>query len=325
MVAGAIPRRPGGDGRFPVPGWITTFDWDGTIPPDKLPAVVNPPDGIVATANDDWSVAGLTLPYPGVFAESDRAGRAHLLGASLHAATVRDMRAMQNDVYSPYAARIVSVLRELRFADARAARAVSVLGAWDARAEVRGPSRLFFCFLKELRKDAGPPGLRVSWSMLEATIAARDAKRIEGALARAIDLVEHEGGTDPSRWSFGHVHRLLYPHPFADALPGYVARRLAFGPVALPGEWHTLNVAGFPLRGDRYDVIDIPSARLIVDLSRPDDSRFVLPLGQSGQLFDRHARDQLDAWSSGRDFELPYTAKAVEAATISMLQLLPGD
>jgi penicillin amidase len=202
---------------------------------------------------------------------------------------------------------------------------VAVLAAWDARADVRGPSRLFFRFLKELRKDAGPQGLPVTWSMLEATIATRDGTRIEGALARALDTVEREDGTDPSRWSWGRVHRLLYPHPFADALPGYLARRLSFGPVALPGEWHTLEVAGFSLRGDRYDVTHIRSARVIVDLARPDDSRFVLPLGQSGQLFDRHAHDQLDAWSSGQDFPLPYTAKAVESATISMLQLVPGE
>ena len=153
----------------------------------------------------------------------------------------------------------------------------------------------------------------------------RRAEALEGALSRAITAVEHEDGTDPKRWSWGRSHRLVYEHPFAPVLPPWLARRLAFGPVALPGEWHTLDVAGFSLRGESYGVRHIPSARFIVDLARPDASRLVLPLGQSGQLFDRHARDQFKDWSSGRDFPLPYTSKAVDAAKISALRLIRAE
>ena len=324
-VAGAIPRRRSGDGRFPVPGWTTDYDWDGTIPFALLPAIADPREGLVVTANDDWSLSGKRLPYPGDYAEPDRAARAHELASSLHGATVKDMRSMQGDVYSPYAARVVSALRRLSFADARAARAATILARWDARADARGPSRLFYAFMKELRKDAGQPGVSVSWPMLARRIESDGAHAAEGALARAIVTVERDDGTVPERWSWGRVHRLSYPHPFAGALPATLARWLAYGPVLLPGEWHTLDVAGFPLQGDRFDVTQIPSARLIVDLASPDASRIVLPLGQSGQLFDAHAADQLTAWSSGKDFPLPYSAKAVEAATISRLVLIPAE
>jgi len=340
-VAGAIPRRLSGDGRFPVPGWTASYDWNGTIPADRLPAIAAPDDGVIATANDDWSSASRLLPYPGFFAESDRANRARQLGSSFSAATVADMRAMQSDVYSPYAARVVSAVRGFVFADPRAVKAVSVLSAWDRRADTRGPSRLFFAFMKEIRKEAGSSAARITWSMLDHMIDGSGAQSfwddkstpqvetraggIERALALAIDTVEREDGTDPARWSFGKTHRLTYPHSFASALPRWIAKRLAIGPVALPGEWHTLNVAGFPLRGERYDVTQIPSARLIVDLSDPDASRLVLPLGQSGQFFDRHSKDQLRAWARGDDFPLPFTAKAVEAATISTVHFVPAD
>jgi penicillin amidase len=148
---------------------------------------------------------------------------------------------------------------------------------------------------------------------------------IANALASAIDRVEREDGTDPAGWSWGKAHRLVYPHPFGAKLPAWIARRLSFGPVALPGEWHTLDVQGFSLRGERYDVTQIPSARLIVDLSDPDASRLVLPLGQSGQLLDRHAQDQLRAWSTGHDFPLPFTARAVDLATISAIHFVAAD
>lgn len=333
-VAGAIPRRRRGDGRFPVPGWNAEYDWNGTIPVAELPEATEAGDGLVATANDDWSGSGRRLPYPGVFAESDRVTRARELGSKLTAATVADMRVMQNDVYSPYAARIVSVLAGLTFADPGAQRAQTLLSKWDARAETRGISRLFFAFLKEARKEAGGTTLRVTWSMLEGMIdgsagqsywTGRRTEAIERSLARALSSVEREDGRDPERWSWGKLHRLVYEHPFADVLPDAVADGLRFGPIARPGEWHTLDVSGFSLRGDRYDVTEIPSARLIVDLGALDNSRFVLPLGQSGQLFDRHGSDQLKAWSTGRDFPFPFTPAAVDAATISTVRFIPGD
>src|SRR5262249_46685144 len=100
---------------------------------------------------------------------------------------------------------------------------------------------------------------------------------------------------------------------------------LAFGPVELPGEWNTLDVAGFWLSSKDHDVKHIPSARLIVDLGDLDASRIVLPLGQSGQLFDRHAHDQLDAWSRNEDFPLPFTRAAVDAAAVSTLRFVPAE
>jgi penicillin amidase len=149
------------------------------------------------------------------------------------------------------------------------------------------------------------------------------APEIERALAAALDEVERSDGKDPARWSFGRTHRLAYPHPLAAGLPSLLARRLFFRPVELPGEWHTLDVAGFRLDGDDDAVVHIPSARLIVDLANPDAARLSLPLGQSGQILDRHARDMQRRWAAVRDFPLPFTADAVKAATISTMSFVP--
>ena len=346
-AAGAVPRRARGDGRFPVPGWVEGYAWEGPIPFASLPEVRDPADGIVTTANDDWGAAGVALPFPGFYAGPDRARRARALASTFHAATVADMRTMQRDVLSPYAVRVVAALGRVTFADPRAIRAAGILRSWNARAEARGPSRLFFAFMKELRAEVAAPlesgtaGAWVTWSMLEGLVrgdvdprfwddpgtAAVETgpQRIERALARSLDTVRGEEGDAPERWSWGRVHRLSYPHPFAGALPAALSRRLAFGPVELAGEWHTLAVAGFSLRGDGYRVFHIPSARLIVDLAAPDATRLVLPLGQSGQLLDRHAASQLRAWSAGRDFPFAFTRGAVDAATRSTMRLLPAD
>jgi penicillin amidase len=336
-VFGAIPHRPKGDGRFPVPGWVPGYAWDGRVPLEALPSIVNPREGYVATANDDWSASGVTLPYPGLFASSDRARRARELAGSHQRAVVADMRGMQSDVYSPYAARVVAALRSLPLTSERAVHARAVLAAWDARAERRGPSRLFFTFLRHVRAslpDADPRlgtgGAWVTWSLLDRMIAGTarmgswDRKvEVERALASALDEVERSDGKDPARWSFGRTHRLAYPHPLAAGLPPLLARRLLFRPVELPGEWHTLDVAGFRLDGDDDAIVHIPSARLIVDLANPDAARLALPLGQSGQILDRHARDQQRRWASVRDYPFPFTPDAVKAATISTMSFVP--
>ena len=333
---GAIPHRPEGDGRFPVAAWVPGSTWDGLVPLAALPSVRNPREGYVTTANDDWSAAGITPPYPGTFASSDRARRARELAERHRRAVVADMRGMQADVYSPYAARIVSALRPLPLANPRGVRARTILTGWDARAERRGPSRLFFTFLRQVRSSipaagsSGTGGAWVTWSLLERMITGathlgswqREAE-IEKALAAALDEVEAGSGRDPERWSWGRTHRLSYPHPLAAGLPSFVARRLLFRPVELPGEWHTLDVAGFRLDGDDDAVVHIPSARIIVDLGDPDAARLALPLGQSGQILDRHARDQQRRWAAVRDFPLPFTQEAVAAATISTMSFLP--
>jgi penicillin G amidase len=49
---GKIPIRAKSSGRLPVPGWTDEFEWLGYIPFDKLPHIVNPDQGYIATANN---------------------------------------------------------------------------------------------------------------------------------------------------------------------------------------------------------------------------------------------------------------------------------
>lgn len=49
---GNIPIRKKGDGISPVPGWTDEYEWEGYIPFDKLPKVINPEQGFISTANN---------------------------------------------------------------------------------------------------------------------------------------------------------------------------------------------------------------------------------------------------------------------------------
>ena len=54
MAPARVPvRRADNDaqGRVPVPGWLAKYDWEGMLPFDKLPALLDPPAGRIVTAN----------------------------------------------------------------------------------------------------------------------------------------------------------------------------------------------------------------------------------------------------------------------------------
>lgn len=302
FVAGAIPSRRAGDGRLPQPGWDPAWGWEGLFPPPALPSVIDPPEGFVASANDDWSAAGLVPPYPGFWASPWRVRRIREVLEADAKADVGAMRSLQNDHLSGYAIATRDALASRSFDDRDAAAARDALAAWDGSVERRGPSLLFFTFLRELRRSASPAAPPPGWGALLDLVRA-GGPTVAPALSRAY----REVGSDPARWDFGARHRLLYRHPFVSLFD--------VGPVELPGEVHTVGVAGFSL-ADPFAVRHIASARWMRDFG-DGTTRIVLPLGESGQVFDLHRSDQLDAWSHRRDF--PF----VEAPRVSRVDLAP--
>ena len=61
QLAGRIPVRRGGCPDLPKPGWTGEYEWDGTIPYEELPRLVNPPEGYIVTANN--RIVGDDYPY----------------------------------------------------------------------------------------------------------------------------------------------------------------------------------------------------------------------------------------------------------------------
>jgi penicillin amidase len=63
--------------------------------------------------------------------------------------------------------------------------------------------------------------------------------------------------------------------------------------------------------------------RLVVDFADIDKSVQNITLGQSGQVFSPHYRDQFEAWYNGRSFPMLFSDTAVEKGTIHRLMLEP--
>ena len=72
-----------------------------------------------------------------------------------------------------------------------------------------------------------------------------------------------------------------------------------------------------------FDMTNMPSYRLTIDMSDLDGARVVITTGQSGNPFDRHYADQVGPWRRGETVPLPFTPAAIEGATVATLTLTP--
>ena len=146
---------------------------------------------------------------------------------------------------------------------------------------------------------------------------------------------------DPDTWTWGRLHTATFREQTIGTASGIGPLEWYFnvGPLAVPGAAGAINntyyqlgrgypdpdVAGSTGAGvdEVFTVTNLPSYRLVIDLSDLDGARIVITTGQSGLPFDRHYNDQLAAWRDGGSLPLPFSRAAIDAATVAMLTLEP--
>jgi penicillin amidase len=90
-----------------------------------------------------------------------------------------------------------------------------------------------------------------------------------------------------------------------------------------------LDGATLPGDGDEYTVhVQAPgfsqSFRAVWDIGNWDAGGIVIPSGESGEPGSAHYRDLSPQWISGRLAALPFSERAVRAATRERLVLVPS-
>ncbi|MER7518947.1 penicillin acylase family protein [Streptomyces sp. NPDC126499] len=130
-------------------------------------------------------------------------------------------------------------------------------------------------------------------------------------------------GKDVSTWSWGRLHQLtLENQTLGTAGPGFVQSLLNRGPWNLGGGEAAVNATGWNAAGG-YEVIWVPSMRMVVNVGDWDRSRWINLSGASGHAFHSHYTDQTELWAKGELLDWAYGKAAVEAATRETLTLQP--
>jgi penicillin amidase len=337
QLAGRLPLRPGGCPDLPKPGWTGEFEWEGTIPYDELPRVMNPPEGFLVTANNRIVRDDYPHHITSEWMTGYRARRIEEMLAERERHSLQDFERMQHDFYSFPGIDTVHRLSRLHPARQREVRAIERLKSWDgnldprtiagtiyhaftvvfAQAVVRAAvddDRLMERYLNksgvELFAVVSSPWrfharLLELWEEADPAWFAT-AERPEGrawdevaleALEAALDGLEERYGADPDRWRWGRVHEVQFAHPFGAANPLFA--RIFNRTVPAGGASETVTQNGY-LATDPFKGVWGPVYRMLADLGDDRRSRWQLTTGQSGQPGSRHYDDMLDGWLNGR-------------------------
>lgn len=312
QMSGLAPRRRVGvSGLVPLPGWKRENDWQGFHPPEALPRCVDPEAGFFVTANDDLNGHGRAAPIT-VSMGPWRARRIAQLLDAKPALTVDDMRAIQHDVHSLHAERVMSVLRPL-LPDTDAGRA---LAAWDHRYDPASVGatlfeRVYRALLAEVFGGARGFGPRVAaWLSGETgafvdfydafdrvLLAERSAwfgDELRDALFRRVAGAALAAGPPARPW--GEAQRVILKHVLlGDKLPRWLGWNR--GPITLKGGRATVHQGQIYRSAGRLTSF-VPSFRMVTDLGK-DELHTAMVGGPSDRRFSRWYCSDLARWLAG--------------------------
>ncbi|MFF5305406.1 penicillin acylase family protein [Streptomyces sp. NPDC013161] len=130
-------------------------------------------------------------------------------------------------------------------------------------------------------------------------------------------------GKDIDTWSWGRLHRLfLKNQTLGTDGPAIVQYILNRGPWKLSGGEATVNATGWNAAGG-YEVVWVPSMRMVVNLDDFDKSKWINLTGASGHAFSAHYTDQTSKWVDGELLPWSFSSKAVDGSTSDTLVLKP--
>lgn len=347
---GIIPIRGKGDGRWPVPGWDSDYEWTGTIPFEELPSVYNPTSGVIVTANQAV-IAPENYPYTlgADTAPGYRSQRIHDLLEQQDELTVADMVRLQMDTYSANAAQLVPLLLDIPLESEYYRQGKDTLRGWDFMQTTDSAAAAYFnavwrnllnrTFHDELPKAQWPDGgerwFNVLRSILDkpnspwwdnTTTPSQTESRDEilaQAMRDARDEMTRLQSRDPGKWSWGQFHQLtLENQTLGTSGIGIIEGIFNRGPYKVGGGNGIVNANSWDAT-QGYGVTAVPSMRMTVDLANLDKSQWIQLTGNSGHAYHRNYVDQAALWAEGETLPWAFSRKAVKSSEKDVLTLQP--
>ncbi|MCG6958004.1 MAG: penicillin acylase family protein [Gemmatimonadetes bacterium] len=340
QAVGIAPIRPNFSGLVPVPG-DGRYEWNGFLPIEAKPHVVNPEQGYWATANNDL----IPRDYPFMdavgydWSDPYRWARISEWLGSGRRESMADMMRLQTDELSLPARQLVPLLRDLRVPDTRTKRAQDLLLGWDYVMDKDSPAAgLYAAWEGQLRRLVGaalvPPGVRLTLPLRRVVetlevppgelgpdpLKARDRILMDALVAAMAELTE-KLGPDSGGWVWGQpaYHHATLHHLLGTVVDSVTRAELEVGPLPRGGYGSTVNATG---NGDNQT--SGASFRIIVDTGDWDRAVGLNTPGQSGDPESPHYRDLFQSWANDRFFPVAYSRSRVQAVTERVIELKPG-
>lgn len=338
---GQIPIRKQGEGQLPVPGDSSDYGWEGFIPWDELPTLVNPKEGFIATANNQ--VIGEDYPYhiTDFWAQPYRFERIKEVLEANDAITVEDMMALQMDQHNLYAREflpdLLTSIKE-KDQDGKYAEIMAMLEKWDmVDAKESGAPLVFHTLMIKLQevlfKDQMPEDmygimygkfnitdqlLRTAYSG-EKSIWIEEQGGIDETVYKAFELtiaqLQDQFGKNSSKWQWGDYHQLTFDHTLGSASP-ILAAYFNAKKVPIGGSKVTVQAADNDLAGN---VDHGASWRFVVDVGDLSSAYHIVGPGQSGHVKSDWYQDQVLDWANGDYHQTFIKQEEIKGKTLQLI------
>ena len=354
---GEVPVRSAGDGRYPVPGWTSEYNWAGLVPFEEMPRLYNPPEGFIATANQPVQRSGI-MPHLG--SDSDLGHRAARIVANLEDAGDHDVASTQRlqfDSLDPGGTQLIPHLLAIdpegnpgvELIQAALRRWTTGPDAYQARGDSAEAAAyqatwrhlLANIFHDELPEDLWPYGgsrwILVVGALLEDEtdpwwddVTTPETETRDGILLQSMvdahDELVDELGSNPRNWSWGRLHVADFRNP-TFGTSGIAPIEWLFNrtaPTRVGGSDSLVNAVGWDAATD-YRVDWLPSFRMVIDLGELSGSTYLHTTGQSGHAFHTHYDDMIPAWTDGSQAPMRWDREEITLNASATLTLVPGD
>jgi penicillin amidase len=355
QMFGQAPKRRKGWGLLPAPGWEPDAGWEADlVPAAELPHVQDPPEGFVATANNQPLPDGVG-PFLG--ADWLDGYRAASINRELSARTDWDVPrtlALQMNQHAVAWDDLRDAVLSAPDGDPDTRQALVMLRGWDGHVTMDSPAATVYeLFLAEMASRVARAKAPRSFATvlgealgpitpynflcyrrtghLARLLRERPAgwfshpwpDETADALAAVIRPLRTQHGKELAGWAFGRLRPLILRHPCSRK--SWLASIFNLGPIPFGGDADTINQgAALPL--DPLAPVDnIASLRMAVDVGAWGNSRFSLPGGQSGNPLSPHYDDLFPIWQRGEGVPIAWTPEEVRQTTIATLEVTPAQ
>ena len=301
-----------------------TNDWIIFLKSADLPASLNPPQGYVVSANNRPASFKTRIGY--FYTSNDRNIRIRQRIRQKEKMSVGDIKNLQRDVYHASAfdlsKRIIEITTDHNTSTAPedVRHIIQMLKNWDGYFRTRSQGALVIELLKPhlahaLWKNSPQSAQKVRLQTDGLTQRLIDALQqipedvVKKATLDALRKIKSKLSTYNS---WGDIHRLRLQHPLG-FLP-IVGHNYVFADQPVAGNNQTIfkNAYVPSPHNDKHRVTYGSAARLVADMSDPDNTWAVMLGGQDGFLGSSTYADQVELFSNGDYVQLPLRSRQIQ-------------
>lgn len=312
---GTFPLRWQDQGKFVMPGSDSSYMWQGFIPQQDNPHIINPIQGYISSANQ--RPVDSTYPYfiPGRY-DMYRGISINRRLSSITDATPDDMKKLQNDTYNVLAETAVPILLKnvnLLLLNADEKKYVKMLSNWNFYSDIneKGPtifahwldSLRQYVFQDDLMKNDLPISLPVRYTLVENLLKDSAFSFIDNSNTTKVETI-----SDAVTISLKKCTKQLVQLEKEN--------KLTWGNYKNTTLYHLLRTATMPFAkehlpvGGGENIINAtthdhgPSWKMIVQLTTPTEAYGVFPGGQSGNPGSKYYDNFASTWAAGKYYKL---------------------